>query len=55
MQVSYAHSSWDTMMPGIAQGEYDIGMDGITIKADRAKKVDFSSTSGWSARKISSS
>lgn len=42
LKVTYAHSSWDAMIPAINQGQYDIGMDGITIRADRAKKVDFS-------------
>jgi polar amino acid transport system substrate-binding protein len=42
LKVTYQHSSWDAMIPAISQGQYDIGMEGITIRADRAKKVDFS-------------
>ena len=30
------------MIPAISQGQYDIGMDGITIRDDRKAKVDFS-------------
>jgi polar amino acid transport system substrate-binding protein len=38
----YETSSWDAMIPAVAQGQYDIGMTGITIRADRAEQVDFS-------------
>ena len=38
----YEHSSWDAMIPAVHQGQYDIGMTGITIRADRAEQVDFS-------------
>lgn len=30
------------MIPAIAAGQYDVGMDGITITEDRAQQVDFS-------------
>ena len=30
------------MIPAVSQGQYDIGMTGITIRADRAEQVDFS-------------
>ncbi len=30
------------MIQGVQQGLYDVGMDGISITADRAKQVDFS-------------
>jgi polar amino acid transport system substrate-binding protein len=36
------NSSWDAMIPAVSQGQYDIGMTGITIREDRAEKVDFS-------------
>jgi polar amino acid transport system substrate-binding protein len=36
------NSSWDAMIPAVSEGQYDIGMTGITIRADRAEKVDFS-------------
>ena len=42
MKVEYQNTSWDAMIPAVSQGEYDIGMTGITIKDDRAEKVDFS-------------
>ena len=42
MTVAYENTSWDAMIPAVSQGEYDIGMTGITIKEDRAEQVDFS-------------
>lgn len=42
LAVTYENSSWDAMMPAISQGQYDIGMTGITIRADRRDVVDFS-------------
>ncbi len=42
MTVEYENISWDAMIPAVNQGEYDIGMTGITIKDDRAEQVDFS-------------
>jgi len=42
LKVKYENTSWDAMIAAINQNQYDMGMDGITIKADRAKKVDFS-------------
>ena len=41
-RVSYQNSSWDAMIPAVSEGQYDIGMTGITIKDDRKEKVDFS-------------
>jgi len=40
--VAYANVSWDAMIPAVAEGQYDIGMTGITIRDDRREKVDFS-------------
>ena len=40
--VSYENSSWDAMIPGVSEAQYDMGMTGITIKEDRKEKVDFS-------------
>lgn len=40
--VSYENSSWDAMIPGVSEAQYDIGMTGITIRDDRKDKVDFS-------------
>ncbi len=36
------NSSWDAMIPAVSEGQYDIGMTGITIRDDRREKVDFS-------------
>ncbi|SLN38252.1 transporter substrate-binding domain-containing protein [Roseisalinus antarcticus] len=42
--VAYERTSWDAMIPAVAEGQYDIGMTGITIREDRAEVVDFSDT-----------
>lgn len=42
LKVSYGHSSWDAMIPAVSEGQFDIGMTGITIRDDRKEKVDFS-------------
>ncbi|MCF7698105.1 transporter substrate-binding domain-containing protein [Loktanella sp. M215] len=42
MTVTYENSSWDAMIPAVSQGQYDIGMTGITIRDDRKEVVDFS-------------
>ncbi|MCX7889302.1 MAG: transporter substrate-binding domain-containing protein [Rhodobacteraceae bacterium] len=41
-KVKYENTSWDAMIPAVSEGQYDIGMTGITIKDDRKEKVDFS-------------
>jgi polar amino acid transport system substrate-binding protein len=40
--LRFENSSWDAMIPAVSEGQYDIGMTGITIRDDRAEKVDFS-------------
>ena len=40
--VSYENTSWDAMIPAVSEGQYDMGMTGITIREDRAQVVDFS-------------
>ncbi|WP_424942190.1 transporter substrate-binding domain-containing protein [Aliiroseovarius crassostreae] len=40
--VDYENTSWDAMIPAISEGQYDLAMNGITIREDRAEKVDFS-------------
>ena len=40
--VVYENSSWDAMIPAVSEGQYDLGMTGITIREDRMEKVDFS-------------
>ena len=42
MTVKYENTSWDAMIPSVSEGQYDLGMTGITIKDDRKEKVDFS-------------
>lgn len=41
-KVDWQLSSWDAMIQAVKQGQYDIGMDGITINAERAKQIQFS-------------
>ncbi|MFP3384036.1 transporter substrate-binding domain-containing protein [Tritonibacter sp. SIMBA_163] len=40
--VEFENTSWDAMIPAITAGQYDIAMNGITIRDDRKEKVDFS-------------
>lgn len=42
MVVKYENSSWDAMIPAVSEGQFDIGMTGITIRDDRKEMVDFS-------------
>ncbi|MCY1127077.1 transporter substrate-binding domain-containing protein [Frigidibacter sp. RF13] len=42
INVTYQNTSWDAMIPAVSEGQYDIGMTGITIKEERKEKVDFS-------------
>ena len=41
-KVKYENISWDAMIPAVSEGQFDMGMTGITIKDDRKEKVDFS-------------
>ncbi len=41
-KVEYQNTSWDAMIQSVSDGQYNIGMTGITIKEDRKQKVDFS-------------
>jgi polar amino acid transport system substrate-binding protein len=41
-KVEYQNVSWDAMIQAVSDGQYDIGMTGITIRDDRREKVDFS-------------
>lgn len=36
------NTSWDAMIAAVSEGQFDIGMTGITIRDDRREKVDFS-------------
>ncbi len=40
--VVYENTSWDAMIPAVSEGQYDLGMTGITIRDDRKEMVDFS-------------
>ncbi|WP_029063764.1 transporter substrate-binding domain-containing protein [Labrenzia sp. DG1229] len=42
MNVEFENVSWDAMIPAVSAGEYDLAMNGITIREDRAEKVAFS-------------
>lgn len=42
INVSYENISWDAMIPAVSEGQFDMGMTGITIREDRAEVVDFS-------------
>lgn len=40
--IVYENTSWDAMIPAVSEGQYDLGMTGITIREDRKEAVDFS-------------
>jgi len=40
--VKWELSSWDTMIQAVRDGQFDVGMDGITITEERATQIDFS-------------
>ena len=40
--VDWQVTSWDTMIAAVQEGQFDVGMDGITITEERAQQVDFS-------------
>ncbi|PTQ72623.1 transporter substrate-binding domain-containing protein [Celeribacter persicus] len=40
--LDYENISWDAMIPAVSEGQYDMGMTGITIREDRVEIVDFS-------------
>ncbi len=41
-EINFNTTSWEAMIPAVKEGQFDIGMDGITITAERAQEVDFS-------------
>jgi ABC-type amino acid transport substrate-binding protein len=41
-QVDWQNSSWDAMIAAVNAGQFDVGMDGITITDERKEQVDFS-------------
>jgi ABC-type amino acid transport substrate-binding protein len=40
--VDWQVTSWDTMIAAVKEGQFDVGMDGITITDERKQEVDFS-------------
>jgi polar amino acid transport system substrate-binding protein len=44
IDVVYENISWDAMIAAVSEGQYDMGMTGITIREDRKEKVDFSAS-----------
>lgn len=42
IEVVYENISWDAMIAAVSEGQFDMGMTGITIREDRAEQVDFS-------------
>jgi polar amino acid transport system substrate-binding protein len=42
LEVEWNLSSWDTMIQAVREGQFDVGMDGITINDERKAQVDFS-------------
>lgn len=41
-KVEWKTASWDTMIQAVRDGQFDVGMDGITINDERKKQIDFS-------------
>jgi polar amino acid transport system substrate-binding protein len=41
-KVDWNLASWDTMIQAVREGQFDVGMDGITITDERKTQVDFS-------------
>ena len=41
-KVEWKLTSWDAMIQAVREGQFDIGMDGITINDERKAQVDFS-------------
>jgi ABC-type amino acid transport substrate-binding protein len=41
-EVNWNTTNWDSMIAAVKDGQFDIGMDGITITEERAEQVDFS-------------
>jgi len=41
-KVEWKLSSWDVMIQAVRDGQFDVGMDGITINDERKTQVDFS-------------
>ncbi len=42
LKVEWNLSSWDVMIQAVKEGQFDIGMDGITINDERKEQIEFS-------------
>jgi len=40
--VNWNITAWDTMISAVREGQFDVGMDGISITDERKQQVDFS-------------
>lgn len=40
--VDWQLASWDVMIQAVRDGQFEVGMDGITINAEREEQIDFS-------------
>jgi polar amino acid transport system substrate-binding protein len=41
-QVDWQLASWDVMIQAVRDGQFEVGMDGITINDERRSQIDFS-------------
>ncbi len=41
-KVTWKVTAWDTMIQAVRDGQFDVGMDGITITDERKGQIDFS-------------
>jgi polar amino acid transport system substrate-binding protein len=41
-RVEWSLMGWDTMIEAVRQGQFDVGMDGISITPERAEVIDYS-------------
>ena len=41
-EVEWNLTSWDVMIQAVRDGQFDVGMDGITINDEREEQIDFS-------------
>ena len=41
-KVDWRLTAWETMIEAVRQGQFEVGMDGITINDERKEQVDFS-------------
>jgi polar amino acid transport system substrate-binding protein len=41
-QVSWNLAAWDVMIEAVRTGQFEVGMDGITINDERKEQIDFS-------------